>query len=654
MPTSAAEAFGGLTGRLVWLGLLHSLWIGLVVASGMALILRLGSRLSHRARYAILAVAMVVVASGPGAVVVAQYVASCRAVGGPSGENTGVVVIAGDPAVEESRPGAGPVKEHRASGALPARGVAQLVRSLVRVVAVVVRLRPVAIAVWLASTAGLGATLLIGAFGLRRLCRTAEPASNRLQDRARRLARLLRLRRVPEVLVHSRLAEPFLCGVFRPKILLPRRWAGSAPVASMDAILAHELAHARRRDQVVNILQRLVEVVLFFHPAVHWLSSALRRERELCADALAVRLTGDRLALAEALQSVACLRLRSARMSAVCASLGGPSASLLPRIQELIGMTPPHPRFPAWPFVAIPAAGLLALIATAAGAADDRPSAKPEQPRVASEDLPFHARPKVTVQDDRQISYQVRYVVGHAEAWRQLLLPRMKLIQQEADCSAWLLDDNALTDFLTSAQADTRTNVLMAPKVTSFVGAKATITSRTKHHYVSGVEDFEAGGPAFRPVVKAIEPGFAVEMTGTILPGATRLSVGVEDTALLGFHTMAREKQVGDQIIRAQYQIPTTTKRGVKVDCEIPKGEHLLISLGLRDQPGSLPGAARLANSVFARVGLPEFQPAPYTTETLVLITPRPIVLEKEERPVRPAAPEKDGPHGHAGPQRLP
>ena len=344
-------------------------------------------------------------------------------------------------------------------------------------VAVVVRVRPIVIAVWLATIAGLGATLLIGAFGLRRLCRTAEPAAIPLRDRARRLARLLRLRRVPEILVHPRVAEPFLCGIVRPTIFLPRRWAGSAPVAALDAILAHELAHARRRDQVVNLLQRMVEVALFFHPAVHWLSHALRRERELCADALAVRLTGDPLALAEALQSVACLRLKSPRMSAACASLGGPSASLLPRIQELIGMTPSRPRFSLWPFAAIPAAGLLALIATAAGASDERPSAKPVEPRVSSTDKPLDPRAEETVQDDRQISYQVRYVVGHAEAWRQLLLSRMKLIQQDAEYSAWLLDDNALKDLLTSAQGDTRTNVLMAPKVTSFVGAMAKIST---------------------------------------------------------------------------------------------------------------------------------------------------------------------------------
>ena len=158
-------------------------------------------------------------------------------------------------------------------------------------------------------------------------------------------------------------------------VLLPGRWAASAPPRAIDAILAHELAHARRRDQVVNLAQRLAEVALFFHPAVHWLSRSLRRERELCADALAVRLTGDPLALAESLQSVARLRLESRRIPAAGTSLGGPSVSLLPRIQELIGMTPPRPRLSAWPFAALPAAGFLALVAAAAGAVDDRPAA---------------------------------------------------------------------------------------------------------------------------------------------------------------------------------------------------------------------------------------------------------------------------------------
>ena len=71
---------------------------------------------------------------------------------------------------------------------------------------------------------------------------------------------------------------------------------------------AHELAHARRLDHIVNLWQRVVEMMLFFHPGVHWLSRSLRTHREYCADALAVWMTGDPRALASALESVAHLR----------------------------------------------------------------------------------------------------------------------------------------------------------------------------------------------------------------------------------------------------------------------------------------------------------------------------------------------------------
>jgi hypothetical protein len=636
MPAFAPEAFDGLIGRLLWLALVHSLWIGLLTASAVALIFQFASRLSHRARHAILAVAMLVVAWGPGAVAIVQHLAFSRAaeVGSP-GDETTLEVIAGGPADGGSNPGVSPTKQQPVVGLIPARGSQLLSGAFSRAVAVLVRLRPMMVVLWLVPAACLSATLLLGAFGLRRLRRTAEPASIFVQDRCRCLARLLRLRRIPEILIHTRLAEPFLCGIRRPTILLPERWAGTASVTSLDGILAHELAHACRRDQVVNLAQRLVEVALFFHPAVHWLSQSLRRERELCADALAVRLTGDPLALAEALQSVARLRLRSPRIPVLGASLGGPSLSLLPRIQELIGMTPSRPRFALWPFAALPAAGLLALTAVSAGLAGDWPV---PGARVEAKRPPAGIQDERSLQDDRMISYFVRYVYGPPEPWRQLLLPRMKLLKQEADFSAWLLDGKGLFDLLTQAQGDTRTNVLSAPKLCGYNGAEAKIMNRKKLWYVAGFDQLDAPGPGFRPRVKGVDEGITLSLTGSILPRATRLSVNLEETSLLGFHTMHQKKRVGEEIHAAEYQIPTTANRNSRVDCELPDGAYLLISLGVHEQPGSLPGLAELANDVFASVGLPQYQPAPVARERLVIIGARPVEADRKKPPGRSAA----------------
>src|SRR5262249_10952601 len=141
---------------------------------------------------------------------------------------------------------------------------------------------------------------------LRAQARAAEPW---VQETASALAARLNSKQAPIVRVHTRVAEPCLCGFIRPVILLPECWVESFRGEALDAILAHEIAHAVRRDQFLNLAQRLLEMLFFFQPAVFWLSRALRREREFSADSLAVRITCRPLALAKALESVASLRL---------------------------------------------------------------------------------------------------------------------------------------------------------------------------------------------------------------------------------------------------------------------------------------------------------------------------------------------------------
>ena len=83
--------------------------------------------------------------------------------------------------------------------------------------------------------------------------------------------------------------------------------AGLSPL-QVEAILAHELAHIRRHDYLVNLLQTLLETLLFYHPAVWWLSRQIRIEREHCCDDLAVSLCGDPVVYARALADLEELR----------------------------------------------------------------------------------------------------------------------------------------------------------------------------------------------------------------------------------------------------------------------------------------------------------------------------------------------------------
>src|SRR5205085_6589248 len=106
-------------------------------------------------------------------------------------------------------------------------------------------------------------------------------------------------------LCRSALVEvPTAIGFMKPVILLPASTLTGLAPAQIEAILAHELAHIRRHDYFVNLLQSVIETLLFYHPAVWWVSRRVREERELCCDDLAVRASGDAIAYARALSEL--------------------------------------------------------------------------------------------------------------------------------------------------------------------------------------------------------------------------------------------------------------------------------------------------------------------------------------------------------------
>ena len=120
------------------------------------------------------------------------------------------------------------------------------------------------------------------------------------QARADVLARKLGLPRSVRVRLFDGEA-PLAIGWWRPVVLLPAALLTRMPAGLLEALLAHELAHIRRHDYIVNLLQAVVEALLFYHPVVWWLSRRIRHERELIADDLAAEALGDRRSLALAL-----------------------------------------------------------------------------------------------------------------------------------------------------------------------------------------------------------------------------------------------------------------------------------------------------------------------------------------------------------------
>lgn len=152
-------------------------------------------------------------------------------------------------------------------------------------------LLPWLVLVWSAGVAILGVRVFRQWRGLRRLLAIAERLPG-WQARAREFATRLGLRRVVPVLASVRVTTPTLIGWVRPAVVLPLAVLARMPPAQIDLILAHELAHLKRLDHIANLFQVMLETLFFYHPVVHWISRDARNERELCCDALALKVTG--------------------------------------------------------------------------------------------------------------------------------------------------------------------------------------------------------------------------------------------------------------------------------------------------------------------------------------------------------------------------
>ncbi len=122
-----------------------------------------------------------------------------------------------------------------------------------------------------------------------------------LQNQLSKIALQLGIRRTVQLFESLKVKAPLLVGIFKPAILLPVGLATGLSNKQIESILAHELAHIKRHDLRINLLQSFAEVVLFFNPALWWISSCIRTERENCCDDFAIQVTGDRVAFAKTL-----------------------------------------------------------------------------------------------------------------------------------------------------------------------------------------------------------------------------------------------------------------------------------------------------------------------------------------------------------------
>jgi D-alanyl-D-alanine endopeptidase (penicillin-binding protein 7) len=213
-----------------------------------------------------------------------------------------------------------------------------------------------------------GATLMllriaIGQRAVRRLVDGSAPAGAECDAALGRLAAKLGVLREVRVRVAGAISVPAVAGWVSPVVLLPIAALTGLPMPSIEAILAHELAHVRRHDYLVNALQSVALALLFYHPAAFWVARVVRAEREHACDDLAVAALADPVAYARALASAEALR--STIPSLEIAFTGG---SLVSRIRRLL-QAPPAPR--RAPLALALAAVIVALGACSAVVAGD-------------------------------------------------------------------------------------------------------------------------------------------------------------------------------------------------------------------------------------------------------------------------------------------
>lgn len=196
---------------------------------------------------------------------------------------------------------------------------------------------PLIVALWILGVCLMSLRTAAGLYGARQLVRRGVRA---VEAPVRRLADELRIevgvRRAVRVLESSRVAVPTVVGWLEPVILLPASVLGRLPREQLALVLAHELAHVRRNDYLVNLLQLLVETLFFYHPAVAWLGHRVREDREHCCDDEVVARFGERLTYARALASLEQLRAPAAP---ALAATGG---DLYHRVDRIVHCEPPR------------------------------------------------------------------------------------------------------------------------------------------------------------------------------------------------------------------------------------------------------------------------------------------------------------------------
>lgn len=186
---------------------------------------------------------------------------------------------------------------------------------------------------WAVGALVMSLRLLGGFLEVQRWKRVAEPVEAAFAARFEQLRERLSVRAV-RLAALAQLDSPLTVGFWKPVVLVPLSALSALPTESLELILAHELVHVRRLDALFNSLQLAAEALLFFHPALWWVSACAREEREYACDAAVVEELGVRRRYAEAL-----LALEHCRQPAAALAVASTGGAFMDRIRRVVGLS---------------------------------------------------------------------------------------------------------------------------------------------------------------------------------------------------------------------------------------------------------------------------------------------------------------------------
>jgi beta-lactamase regulating signal transducer with metallopeptidase domain len=152
-------------------------------------------------------------------------------------------------------------------------------------------------------------------------------------ERLALLCRKLGIHNGIQLLESAYVKVPMVIGHLKPVILMPAGLLTGLPSEQIEAVLLHELAHIRRHDYIVNLLQTICETIYFFNPGLLWISALLRDEREHCCDDIALGETGNKK---EFIQALISFKEHAMYSHSAAVAFPGKKNQLLQRVSRII------------------------------------------------------------------------------------------------------------------------------------------------------------------------------------------------------------------------------------------------------------------------------------------------------------------------------